>query len=297
MYKVLITGGTGLVGKQLSSSLKSKGYEVRILSRKKSTTNNYKTFIWNIDENYVDENAFKDLDFIIHLAGSGIADKRWSKKRKQEIINSRVLSAKLLYNTVLKLKTPLKGFISASGIGYYGSLTKETIFEESHPPSSDFLGKVCQLWEEGAFQFQNENIRTVAFRIGIVLAKNGGALQKMSTPIISALGNGKQYMPWIHIDDLCDMYVKAIETSSLEGVYNAVAPEHQTNTSFSKTLAKSIKRPFSPIAVPSFILKIVFGEMATILLNGSRVSSEKIQKNGFDFKFKKLERALADFHL
>ena len=295
MYKVLITGGTGLIGKQLSSSLKSKGYEVRILSRKASKDSIYKTFVWNIEENYIDERAFESLDYIIHLAGSGIADKRWSKKRKQEIIDSRVLSTNLLYNTTLKLKTPLKGFISASGIGYYGSLTKETIFEETHSSSDDFLGIVCQLWEDAAFQFKKENIRTVAFRTGIVLTKNGGALQKMSTPIISALGNGKQYMPWIHIDDLCEMYIKAIEDTSFEGAYNAVAPEHQTNTSFSKLLAKIKKRPFSPIGAPAFILKIIFGEMATILLNGSRVSSEKIQKNGFKFKFKKLESALTDF--
>jgi uncharacterized protein (TIGR01777 family) len=292
MKKVLITGGTGLIGKRLSSLLQSKGYEVRILSRSKNPESPYKVFIWNLDTSYIDEKTFKDLDYIVHLAGAGIADKKWSEKRKQIIIDSRVESTNLLYNTVKKLQTPLKGFISASAVGYYGSVTSDTIFDETHQPATDFLGKVCRLWEESIFKFQQSNIRTVALRTGIVLSNHGGALKKMKTPIITPLGNGKQYMPWIHIDDMCEMYIKAIEDTSLEGAYNAVAPEHHTNASFSKAIAKNFKRPFIPIGAPAFILKTVFGEMATVILNGSRASVEKIKKAGFQFKYPMLKEAL-----
>ncbi|MFY0629151.1 MAG: TIGR01777 family oxidoreductase [Flavobacteriaceae bacterium] len=292
MEKVLITGGTGLIGKQLSSLLKDKGYDVRILSRKASSDSPYKTFMWNINEGTIDKNAFENLDYIIHLAGSGIADKKWSEKKKQEIIDSRVLSTNLLHKTVQELRTPLKGFLSASGIGYYGSLTSETIFEETDTAAKDFLGEVCRLWEASVFQFQQNNIRTVALRTGIVLSNDGGALKKMKTPVITPLGNGKQYMPWIHIDDMCLMYVKAIEDSSMRGVYNAVAPSHQTNSSFSKEVSKAFKRPFLPIGAPAFILKAVFGEMSTLILNGSRVSSQKIESSGFQFRFSELKDAL-----
>ncbi len=292
MEKVLITGGTGLVGKRLSSLLQSKGYEVRIVSRSENPKSPYKSFTWNVKQQSIDEKAFEDLDYIIHLAGAGIADRKWSQQRKQEIIDSRVQSTNLLYHTVEKLQTPLKGFISASAIGIYGSITSERIFEETDASGDDFLGKVCQLWEESAFQFKNKNIRTVVLRIGIVLSKSGGALEKMKTPIITPLGNGKQYMPWIHIDDLCEMYVQAIENESYQGIYNAVAPEHNSNTSFSKILAKSFKKPFLPIGVPGFLLKIIFGEIAALLLQGSRISSEKIKQRGFKFQFPHLKGAL-----
>ncbi len=292
MKKVLITGGTGLIGKRLSFLLASKGYEVRVLSRSKSPESKYTTFIWNVKDQFIEEEAFQDLDYIIHLAGAGIADKKWSEKRKKEIIDSRVQSTNLLYNTSKRLKTPLKAFISASATGYYGSVTTATIFTETDQPANDFLGKVCRLWEESIFQFKNDKTRTVALRTGIVLSNDGGALKKMKTPLVTPLGDGKQYMPWIHIDDLCEIYIKAIEDEDFEGAYNAIAPEHITNYSFSKAIAKTFKIPFLPIGAPSFILKIVFGKMATIILNGSRVSTGKIEKTGFKFKFKSLDKAL-----
>lgn len=292
MKKVLITGGTGLIGKRLSFLLASKGYEVSVLSRSKSPESKYTTFVWNVKDQFIEEEAFQDLDYIIHLAGAGIADKKWSEKRKKEIIDSRVQSTNLLYNTSKRLKTPLKAFISASATGYYGSVTTATIFTETDQPANDFLGKVCRLWEESIFQFKNDKTRTVALRTGIVLSNDGGALKKMKTPLVTPLGDGKQYMPWIHIDDLCEIYIKAIEDEDFEGAYNAIAPEHITNYSFSKAIAKTFKIPFLPIGAPSFILKIVFGKMATIILNGSRVSTGKIEKTGFKFKFKSLDKAL-----
>ena len=292
MKKVLITGGTGLIGKRLSFLLASRGYEVRILSRSNSLKNNYKTFLWNVTEQYINDSAFEGLNHIIHLAGAGIADKRWSEKRKKEIIASRVASTNLLYNTVKRLKTPLSSFISASATGYYGSVTTETIFEEIDKPAKDFLGKVCSLWENSIFQFNEIKIRTVALRTGIVLSKDGGALKKMKTPVITALGNGKQYMPWIHIDDLCELYIKAIQDEQFKGAFNAVSSEHISNLSFSKKISKIFNHPFLAIGVPSFILQIVFGEMSTIILNGSRISANKIQQAGFKFKFENLEKAL-----
>ena len=290
--KVLITGGSGLIGRRLSFLLKSRGYEVRILSRSNSLKNNYKTFVWNVSEQYINDSAFEGLNHIIHLAGAGIADKRWSEKRKKEIIASRVASTNLLYNTVKRLKTPLNSFISASATGYYGAITSETIFEEKDKPAKDFLGKVCSLWEDSIFQFNEIKIRTVALRTGIVLSKDGGALKKMKTPIITSLGNGKQYMPWIHIDDLCELYIKAIEDEQFKGAFNAVSPEHISNLSFSKKISKIFNYPFLALGAPSLILQIVFGEMSTIILNGSRISANKIKQAGFKFKFENLEKAL-----
>jgi uncharacterized protein (TIGR01777 family) len=292
MRKVLITGGSGLIGRRLSFLLKFRGYEVRILSRSNNPKNSYKTFVWNISEKTINDSAFEDLNHIIHLAGAGIADKRWSEKRKKEIIASRVASTNLLYNTVKRLKTPLDSFISASATGYYGAITSETIFEEKDKPAKDFLGKVCSLWEDSIFQFNEIKIRTVALRTGIVLSKDGGALKKMKTPIITSLGNGKQYMPWIHIDDLCELYIKAIEDQEFKGAFNAVSSEHISNLSFSKKVSKIFNHPFLAVGTPSFILQIVFGEMSTIILNGSRISANKIQQAGFKFKFENLEKAL-----
>ena len=292
MEKVLITGGSGLIGRRLSFLLKSRGYEVRILSRSNNPKNNYKTFVWNVSEQYINDSAFEGLTHIIHLAGAGIADKRWSEKRKKEIIASRVASTNLLYNSVKRLKTPLNSFISASATGYYGAVTSETIFEEKDKPAKDFLGKVCSLWEDSIFQFNEIKIRTVALRTGIVLSKDGGDLKKMKTPIITSLGNGKQYMPWIHIDDLCELYIKAIEDEQFKGAFNAVSSEHISNLSFSKKISKIFNYPFLALGAPSFILQIVFGEMSTIILNGSRISANKIKQAGFKFKFENLEKAL-----
>lgn len=291
MAKILITGGTGLVGTKLTKLLIEKNHEVVILSRNPSQKNEFK---WDIANNFIDEKAFENIDFIIHLAGAGIADERWSNERKKELIDSRVQSANLLFENIKKLKIPLKGFISASGIGYYGAVTSENIFDETSKPGNDFLAEICKKWEAAALQFEKEKIPVTILRTGVVLSSTGGALEKMKTPIVTPLGSGKQYLPWIHMDDLCEMYLKAVE-NNLHGIFNAVAPEFHTSYSFSKTLAKSIQKPFVGIPVPSFLLKIMFGEMAIILLEGSKISAKKIEKNGFSFRFKTLEKALDSF--
>lgn len=286
MAKILVTGGTGLIGKHLCKLLKNRGHFVTVLSR--SRTVNPLSFYWNINENYIDNEAITNTDYIIHLAGAGIADKRWTSARKKILINSRVDSTSLLFRKVKELNPTLKGFIAASGIGYYGALTSEKVFSENDNSGNDFLATICKLWEKESLSFQNENIRTVILRTGIVLSKKGGALDKIMKPIKlgvgAAIGSGKQFMPWISIEDLCNMYVEAIENKTINGIYNAVAPEHITNKGFTKTIAKFVKKPLWLPNIPSFVLKIVLGELSIILLEGSRVSSRKIENTGFKFK-------------
>jgi uncharacterized protein (TIGR01777 family) len=290
MSKILITGGTGLVGTRLTQMLVDRNHDVVILSRNPKNKNEFK---WDVSKNYVNIEAFKNVDYIIHLAGAGIADERWNAERKKIIIDSRVKTANLIFKAIKENSISIKGFISASGIGYYGAVTTTTIFKETDTVGNDFLGDVCKKWEDAAHQFSTESIPVTILRTGIVLAKKGGALDKMKTPIISPLGSGKQYLAWIHIDDLCQMYIQSIE-ADLTGIYNAVAPQHQTSITFSKTLADSIKKPYLGIGVPSFMLKLLFGELAVILLEGSRISTKKIEKNGFSFRFKTLKEALSD---
>ncbi|WP_392348053.1 TIGR01777 family oxidoreductase [uncultured Polaribacter sp.] len=288
MAKILVTGGTGLVGRRLTALLTEKNHEVRILSRNPKNKNEFK---WDFSKGSLDDKAIENIDYIIHLAGAGIAEKRWTKERKEVIVNSRVATANLIFDKIKSQNIPLKGFISASGSNYYGAQTTAKVFKESDAVGTDFLGQVCLRWEAAANQFKDLNIPVTILRTGVVLSKTGGALEKMRTPIVSPLGSGNQYLAWIHIDDLCNLYIKAVE-EDFEGVYNTVSPESHTNRTFSKTLAKAIKRPYLPIAVPGFLLKLVFGELAIILLEGSRLSSGKIEKKGFVFKYIELKRAL-----
>ena len=288
MAKILITGGTGLVGTRLTQLLIERKHDVRVLSRSPRLENE---FMWDISKGFIADKAIENIEYIIHLAGAGIADKRWTKERKKVIIASRVDTANLVFQKIKEKNISLKGFISSSGSNYYGATTTAIIHKESDPAGIDFLGVVCQEWEAAATQFQKRDIPVTILRTGVVLSKKGGALEKMKTPVISPLGSGKQFMPWIHIDDLCAMFIKTVE-ENISGVYNAVAPEHSNSNTFSKTLAKVLKRVFIPIALPGFLLKLVFGELAVILLQGSRLSSKKITDTGFSFKYDTLKKAL-----
>jgi len=296
METVLITGGTGLIGRQLTRKLKEKGYNVLLLSRKSSPGNGHSGYNWNPDKNEVENEVIERSDYIIHLAGAGIGDKRWTKKRKELILSSRIKTCELLFKKVQESGTKLKAFISASGIGWYGAETSEKIFSETDPPAGDFIGDVCRQWEQSADRFQESGIRTVKIRTGIVLARKGGALGRMTLTVRpglgSALGSGRQYNPWIHIDDLCNIYLRAIEDKSMAGSWNAVAPEHITNREFMRKLAKVLEKPFFFPAVPSFAIKLLFGNMSEILLKGSRVSAGKILSAGYNFEFPDLENAL-----
>lgn len=298
MKTVLISGGTGVVGARLSHQLKEKGYDVNILSRSENSDSIFKTYIWDTNKNYIDPKSIANADYIVHLAGAGIADKRWTDERKRIIIDSRVDSANLLFNAVKSNPNKVKAFISASGVGNYGAITTEHIFIESDPSHNDFLGKTCAVWEASADQFEALGMRTVKIRTGMVLSKEGGALAKLKIPVQigigSALGSGKQYVPWIHIDDLCNIYIKAIEDIQMSGSYNAAAPEHINNEQMTKRIAEKIHRPFFFPKVPGFAMELLLGEMSELLLEGSRVSSEKIQKAGFQFKYPEIKSALDD---
>ncbi|NLJ43283.1 MAG: TIGR01777 family protein [Bacteroidales bacterium] len=296
MQNILITGGTGLIGGHLSALLKHRGYKVTILSRNARPGGNIQVYRWDPEKGRIDPEAVSTADYIIHLAGAGIGDKRWTHNRKQEIVDSRVKSGELLYEILKKTGKKPSAFISASGTGYYGSVTSEKIHTETDGPGDDFTGQVCRQWEQVATKIGDLGIRTVILRTGIVLSSEGGALSRMLPAIRvgagSAIGSGRQFVPWIHIEDLCSIYLKAVEDTGLSGVYNAVAPSHLTNRELMKTIASVMKKPFFFPDIPAFIMKVLFGEMADILLQGSRVSSEKIIMAGFSFRYAELEGAL-----
>jgi uncharacterized protein (TIGR01777 family) len=291
---ILITGASGLVGTRLTEILLDKGYLVAHLGRAKRE-GRVKSFVWNVDNFAIEPSALKGITTIIHLAGAGVADKRWTEKRKKEILDSRVNSSRLLYEELKKGHHQVTEFISASAVGYYG-VDDEKTFTEDDSPAKDFMAEVTRRWEEEVKNIESLGIRTVNMRTGIVLSARGGALKQMMTPIKlfagAPLGSGQQNIPWIHIDDICQMYVKAMEDDSMIHAYNAVGPSSVTNTELTKAIAKILKRPLFLPNIPAFVLKLVLGEMAFYVLNGAKVSSEKIQKAGYQFKFKTLEDAL-----
>ncbi len=296
MKTVLITGGTGLIGRQLASQLRAKGYRVTLLSRTPKAHAEFTTYSWNHDTGFIDIRAIAEADYIIHLAGANLGEKRWTHKRQQAIVASRVKSGELLYHALKTEPHHVKAFISASAIGYYGAQTTETIFTETDPPATDFLGETCRKWEQVGEQIATLGIRTILLRTGVVLAPNEGALAKLRIPVAlgigSALGSGNQYVPWIHHDDICGMYLKALEDATMHGAYNAVAPTHTTNYELTKTLAHLLHKPFWFPRVPAFALRLLLGNMANMLLKGSRVSCQKISDAGYHFQFPELEAAL-----
>jgi hypothetical protein len=295
---VLITGGGGLIGKHLTSILTEAGYNVSHLSRNIKKPGDIKVFMWDPEKKLIDASSLNGIDFIIHLAGANIGDKRWTRKRKEEIIKSRVDSARFLHKTITDNQIPLKAFISASATGIYGSETSSKIFVENDHPAQDFLGSVCRQWEEAADLFSDSGIRTVKIRTAVVLEKNDSALSKLMMPgkfgFLIKTGSGFQYMPWIHVTDLCSIYLKALEDSGIRGAFNAVAPQPVTHNEFMKTLGKILKLPVLSVAVPDFVLRAVLGEMSDVILKGSRVSSDKIISTGFRFRYWMLEDALID---
>ena len=294
--RVLITGGTGLIGSSLTEFLLKKGHEVVHLSRKPAEQAVVRTYHWDIRKGYIEDGALDGIDVIVHLAGAGIADKKWSPKQKELILSSRVDSAELLLDQINKRGTSLKVFISASGISYYGLKTVDHIFSENDPPSEEFIGDVCVKWEAAADKF-TENSRVVKLRTGIVLAKNGGALEKIIKPIRfgfgAPLGTGSQWVPYIHLHDLVRMYYFCM-VNEVECVFNAVNGDHITNSDLTKAAAKTLGKPLWLPNVPSFVLKMIFGEMGDLVLEGSRVSSDKMQGKGFSFDYPNLGDTLRD---
>lgn len=294
---ILITGATGLVGSQLTEILLQRGYNVSHLGRTKRS-GKVSSYVWNVDNGSIDKDAFKEVDTIIHLAGAGVADKRWIVARKKEILDSRIKSTRLLFKTLEKETHQVRSIISASAIGLYGFTAGEEIFTEDSKPGTDFLAQVTQQWEKEVDTISSLEIRVVKMRIGIVLSDKGGALPAMAKPIRfgvgAPLGSGKQYLSWIHLDDLCAMFLKAVEDETMIGAYNAVGTEWVTNEEMTKSIASALKRPLWLPSIPAFLMKMIIGEMAVIVVNGSKVSSGKIQKAGFKFQYTELAAALND---
>jgi uncharacterized protein (TIGR01777 family) len=295
MNTVLIAGGTGLVGKQLSRSLKDAGYDIRLLSRFKPTHAIFPTFLWNIEKGVADKNAFEGVDIVINLAGTGVADKPWTKARKKEITESRVKSNQLFNRYFNDYHRPSL-YLSAGAIGFYGNRGEEILTEEAEG-GADFLSESCQLWERSVYETAHPDMRLVIFRIGMVLSMRGGALQKMLLPwkmgISGSFGSGNQWVSWIHEEDLVRLFLFGIREANLRGIYNAVAPNPEKMIDFARTMSARSKLPWHFVCpIPGIMLSTAMGEMSTILTNSARVSSLKVRDLGFQFKFSELDEAL-----
>ena len=295
MAKILITGGSGMIGQVISKRLLENGHQIVHLSRSPSQGDQFKTFKWEPQKGVIDESAFDGVEIIIHLAGASITQ-RWSPKNKQTIINSRVDTAKLLLKYVKRLNSKLKTFISASGIGYYGGDTGNELLTEDSPLGADFIADVVDKWEGAADEFK-EICPVVKLRIGIVLSNNGGALPQIALPVRygvgAAIGSGNQYMSWIHIDDLAEVFALAT-TGKMKGVYNAVSSQPETNEHFTKIIAQVLSKPFFLPNIPKLFMKLYFGEMSILVTGGNRVSNAKLVGTGFEFKYNELKPAIKD---
>jgi len=301
METVLITGGTGLVGKQLSRHLNEKGYNVIILTRKlpgKGTHPQLSYALWDVAKKTIDVAALQKADHIIHLAGAGVMDKKWTDAFKKEIISSRADSAALLIDALKKKENKVKTFISASAIGYYGEDEPGKIpFEETAPADSAFLGEVCRLWEASVEPVKEQEIRLVKIRIGIVLSREGGALKEFVTPLkfglATVLGSGKQVMSWIHVEDLCALFSYALENKKMQGAYNGVAPYPVNNKTLVTMLAKKRNgNLFLRVPVPAFMLKLIMGGRSIEILKSATVSSKKTEASGFTFHYADIDAAM-----
>lgn len=296
---VLITGGTGMIGKRLTQLLQEKGYEVAYLSRKQESIPNVKVYRWDVEKNWIDDKALVNADYIIHLAGAGIADGRWTDKRKKEIIQSRTSTIELIARELQGRPYKVKAFVSASAIGFYGADTGDKRLTEQNASGSDFLAHVTRHWENASELISHVGIRTTKLRIGVVLSNAGGALPKIMMPIRwgvgAPLGSGKQWMSWIHLDDLCRLFITALENEKWHGVYNAVAPSPVTNEELTRQIADVIHRPLWMPHIPAFALRILYGEMANVVLGGNYVINQRISKEtGFTYQFENIQDALSD---
>ncbi len=292
--KILISGASGLVGKHLIPTLKAKGHEVYKLVRK--TPKSSDEIQWDAEKGFseTEQAKLENFDAVVHLAGDNVASENWSDEKKRKIRDSRVVGTRVLVEALKRAKNPPKIFASASAVGFYGDRKDEILTEDSEQ-GEGFLTDVCTAWEDEIVKAERF-ARVVFLRIGVVLAKDGGALEKMLTPFKfgagGAVGSGKQWMSWIALDDLVKLIHFALENENLRGAVNAVAPNPVTNREFTETLGKVLHRP-TFISVPEFAIKLLFGEMGeTLLLQGSRVVPKKLQAAGFEFEFTDLEKAM-----
>lgn len=296
MKKVLIGGGSGLIGKRLTTLLLEKGYEVAWLSRSTTPVDGITSYLWDTELGKMDVQALENCDVIINLSGASISNHAWTKSYRKKVIESRTKSAACILNALKENKNQVRVLISSSAIGYYGDRNEEMLTEES-VTGNGFLAESTVEWEKA---YQDSSIRTILFRIGVVLSKNGGALKEMSASIpfgiCPVLGNGKQYLSWIHIDDICLQMIHGIENSNMHGVFNAVSPEPSRMNDFMRALRAPILKWSFLIPVPAILLRFIMGERSSIILNSSRVSAEKIKKSGYEFRFPNLEGAFNNIY-
>lgn len=301
MKTIGITGGSGLVGRHLSKLLADDGYNVIVFTRnpdkKRKYIANTTYALWNPSKGQIDKESLGKIYAMVHLAGAGVADKRWTEERKKTIVRSRVKTTSFLVDQLKEHASACKTLISASAIGYYGADKGKEPFTENMPPANDFLSETCEKWEEASAPAE-QFLRRVVLRIGIVLAKEGGAFKEFVKPmkfmVKPILGSGEQMVSWIHINDLVRLIRFAIERIETEGVFNAVAPKPVTHTTLMNTIAEEKKGVQIPIPVPAPLLKIALGEMSTEILKSCTVSSEKIYQRGFRYNFTYIEDAVKD---
>jgi len=294
--RIAMTGATGMIGSKLTHFLLAQGHQVALITRRTSYRHPQTSVImWDPGLNYIESGQLEGFDVIIHLAGTNVGE-YWTQEHKKSILESRVQSTKLLCKNLIRVRSKPKLLISASAVGYYGNHPPQEVLDENSPLGEGFLADVCRQWEGETNQLLQEGIRVVRMRLGVVLSKSGGALSKMWQPfqlgLGGVLGNGRQMMSWIALDEIPYVVDHLIKNDSIEGAVNVVSPQAVSNAQFTKILGQVIHRP-TVLPVPGFVIRLLFGEMGQrLLLEGAHVLPRRLQESGYQFRFSDLKAAL-----
>ncbi|MBS1593872.1 MAG: TIGR01777 family oxidoreductase [Bacteroidetes bacterium] len=299
MNKVLITGADGLIGTRLQQLLKKDGYAVHTIGRAKKDKPEPDQYIWDIATQTMDPASLKGVTAIIHLAGAGVADQRWTAARKKEIYDSRIDSTRLIYKTLATIPNQVKTIVSAAAVGYYGDRGADVI-SETEPPGDSFLAKVVLDWEREVAQMEKLSVRHICCRIGVVLARHGGALPELDRTVPAGIAPyfAKQdlYYPWVHIDDVCGTMIHALEQEAMHGSYNTTAPEPVQIKALMRAIITARRAHALLVPVPPLALKVMLGEMSEVVLQSQRCSDAKLLASGYQFKYPDLAGALKDIY-